>query len=52
MRELGRGRLLFYVKFDDSLSVINKSEFSIEDENITFKKLNTAKNITYEKVIE
>lgn len=32
--------------------VINKSEFSVEDENITFKKLNTAKNITYEKVIE
>ena len=28
MRELGRGRLLFYVKFDDSLSVINKSEFN------------------------
>ena len=32
--------------------VKNKSEFSIEEEKITFKKLNTFKNITYEKVID
>ena len=28
MRELGRGRLLFYVKFRDSISVINKAGFN------------------------
>ena len=27
MKELNRGRLLFYVKFKDSISVINKDEF-------------------------
>lgn len=27
MKELGRGRLLYYVKFEDSLSVINNTEF-------------------------
>lgn len=27
MKELGRGRLLFYVKFKNSMSVINKAEF-------------------------
>lgn len=32
--------------------VKNKSEFSFEDGKLTFKKLNTFKNITYEKVIE
>lgn len=32
--------------------VKNKSEFSFEGEKLTFKKLNTFKNITYEKVIE
>lgn len=28
MKELKRGRLLFYVKFRDSISVINKDSFS------------------------